>query len=69
MAKTALITWGGWDGHQPDKVAALFAEILRAEGAEVQVTDILECFDDATHCAPVMNCQSTSLRNASHIPP
>ena len=31
MAK-ALITWGGWDGHQPDKVAALFAEMLRAEG-------------------------------------
>jgi len=22
---TALITWGGWDGHEPDKVAALFA--------------------------------------------
>ena len=46
MAKTALITWGGWDGHQPDKVAALFAEMLRAEGFEVQVTDSLACFDD-----------------------
>jgi len=22
---TALITWGGWDGHELDKVAALFA--------------------------------------------
>ena len=19
----ALVTWGGWDGHQPDKVAAI----------------------------------------------
>ena len=28
----ALITWGGWDGHEPDKVAALFADILNAEG-------------------------------------
>ncbi|OYU40461.1 MAG: hypothetical protein CFE33_05155 [Pseudorhodobacter sp. PARRP1] len=45
MAK-ALITWGGWDGHQPDKVAALFAEMLRAEGMAVEVTDSLGCFDD-----------------------
>ena len=28
----ALITWGGWDGHQPDKIAAFFAEELRAAG-------------------------------------
>lgn len=45
MAK-ALITWGGWDGHQPDVVAALFAGWLREEGMEVQVTDSLSCFDD-----------------------
>ena len=47
MGKRALITWGGWDGHQPDKVAALFAELLRAEGFEVEVHDTLACFDDA----------------------
>ncbi|MEO5616054.1 MAG: ThuA domain-containing protein [Cypionkella sp.] len=42
----ALITWGGWDGHQPDKVAALFAEELRSAGMQVEVTDSLSCFDD-----------------------
>lgn len=42
----ALITWGGWDGHQPDKVAALFAGWLREAGMEVAVTDTLACFDD-----------------------
>ncbi|MDZ4310436.1 MAG: ThuA domain-containing protein [Cypionkella sp.] len=42
----ALITWGGWDGHQPDKVAAFFAEELRAAGMQVEVTDSLSCFDD-----------------------
>jgi type 1 glutamine amidotransferase len=42
----ALITWGGWDGHEPDKVAALFAEDLRDVGMEVQVFDTLACFDD-----------------------
>ncbi len=43
----ALITWGGWDGHEPDKVAAIFAAMLRDAGAEVTVTDSLDCFDDA----------------------
>ena len=47
MAKKALITWGGWPGHEPDKVAALFAADLQAEGFEVEVTDSLACFDDA----------------------
>lgn len=42
----ALITWGGWDGHQPDKVAAFFAEELRGAGMQVEVTDSLGCFDD-----------------------
>jgi len=42
----ALITWGGWPGHQPDRVAALFAGMLRAEGLTVEVTDTLACFDD-----------------------
>lgn len=46
MAKKALITWGGWDGHQPDVVAALFAGWLRDAGMEVEVTDSLSCFDD-----------------------
>ncbi len=42
----ALITWGGWDGHQPDKVAAFFAGELRSAGMQVEVTDSLGCFDD-----------------------
>ncbi len=46
MAKRALITWGGWDGHEPDKVAALFAGDLREAGFAVEVTDTLACFDD-----------------------
>jgi type 1 glutamine amidotransferase len=47
MVKRALITWGGWIGHEPDKVAALFAAELRTAGFEVQVTDSLACFDEA----------------------
>lgn len=47
----ALITWGGWDGHQPDVVAALFARWLREAGMEVEVTDSLSCFDDPSRLA------------------
>ncbi len=49
----ALITWGGWDGHEPDRVAALFAGWLREAGMEVQVTDSLSSFDDAQALAAV----------------
>ncbi|MCU0901120.1 MAG: ThuA domain-containing protein [Cypionkella sp.] len=47
----ALITWGGWDGHQPDLVAALFAGWLRDAGMEVEITDSLSCFDDPARLA------------------
>lgn len=47
----AIITWGGWDGHEPDKVAAFFADMLQAEGMAVEVTDTLHCFDDAAKLA------------------
>lgn len=43
----ALITWGGWEGHEPDLVADIFRRMLEAEGMEVTVTDSLDAFDDA----------------------
>ena len=46
MAQKALITWGGWAGHDPEKVATLFATDLSAAGFDVEVTDTLACFDD-----------------------
>ena len=50
MAK-ALITWGGWDGHEPDKVAALIGSMLTEAGCETEVHDTLACFDDAERTA------------------
>lgn len=46
MARKALITWGGWEGHEPEKVAELFRSILVDEGLEVEVSDTLDCFAD-----------------------
>ncbi|WP_275785928.1 ThuA domain-containing protein [Pararhizobium gei] len=37
MSKTALIFWGGWDGHTPDRSAAVVAEILTGHGFDVRV--------------------------------
>ena len=34
MTRKAMITWGGWDGHEPEKVANLFRGILEADGGE-----------------------------------
>lgn len=51
MAKRALIVWGGWDGHAPQAVAGAFADVLRADGFEVDVRDTLEPFADAAALA------------------
>jgi uncharacterized protein len=44
--RKALIVWGGWDGHEPDKVADLFDEILQAEGFATEVSNTLETLCD-----------------------
>lgn len=43
----ALITWGGWEGHEPEQVAQIFAAICKEGGLDPVVTDTLEVFDDA----------------------
>ncbi len=48
MTKKAMITWGGWDGHEPEACAKISAEILKAEGFEVEVHDTLDCYLDET---------------------
>jgi hypothetical protein len=47
MNKKALIVWGGWEGHEPQQCAAIFAPILEAEGFEVEVSDTLDSYLDA----------------------
>lgn len=43
---SALIVWGGWEGHEPALVAHLFQDLLEAEGFEVTVSDSLDSFLD-----------------------
>ena len=44
--KKALIFQGGWEGHEPQLVAARFAKILCEEGFQVEVSDTLDCLLD-----------------------
>lgn len=47
--KKALINWGGWDGHEPEACANLFAGILRNEGYDVDVVNDLDRYLDADY--------------------
>lgn len=44
--KKALIFKGGWDGHEPNLVAARFARLLEKNGIFTEVADGLECLSD-----------------------
>ena len=44
--KKALIFQGGWDGHEPQLVAARFGRLLEAEGFAVEISDTLDCLAD-----------------------
>lgn len=44
--KKALIFYGGWDGHEPDKVSARFAALLEKNGFSVDRAEGTECLAD-----------------------
>src|SRR4051794_31638076 len=46
MAKKALIVWGGWAGHEPEKVAAIFERVLKENKFDVEVSATLDAFND-----------------------
>lgn len=42
--RSALVVWGGWDGHEPKAVGEHFASILAGEGFSVESSDSLDSF-------------------------
>ncbi len=44
--RKALITWGGWNGHEPEQVAAVFKQVLEKENFHVEVFNDLTCLED-----------------------
>lgn len=47
--KKALILWGGWTGHEPEEMAALFSSELKKEGFDVEVENSLVPLEKAEH--------------------
>ena len=46
MSKSALMVWGGWEGHEPKQCVDIFAALLQAEGFEVTISDTLDAYLD-----------------------
>jgi len=42
--KSALIVWGGWDGHEPKQCVDVFAPYLQEQGFEVRISDSLDVY-------------------------
>jgi type 1 glutamine amidotransferase len=48
--KSALFVCGGWEGHEPERCAAIFAPYLEENGYEVEISDTLDSYlDDGDH--------------------
>ena len=73
MTGRALITWGGWDGHEPDQVAEIFRDILAEAGFAVAVADSLACLDEVDALGsydlivPVWTMSELSRERASNV--
>jgi type 1 glutamine amidotransferase len=46
MAKKALMTWGGWEGHEPKKCVEIFAPLLCESGFDVEIVETLDVYLD-----------------------
>ena len=44
--KKALIVWGGWDGHEPEKCVDIMAPLLQSEGFQVGISNTLDTYLD-----------------------
>ena len=44
--REALIVWGGWSGHEPEKGANILGGMLEAEGFKVYIENTTEAFAD-----------------------
>ena len=47
--KSALMVWGGWDGHEPKQCVDIFAPFLVAQGYDVRISDTLDVYLDEAY--------------------
>lgn len=44
MARSALMVWGGWEGHEPKQCVDVFAPYLQAQGFQVRIENTLDVY-------------------------
>lgn len=44
--RTALMVWGGWEGHEPKQCADIFAPWLESQGFKVEISHSLDAYLD-----------------------
>lgn len=44
--KSALIVWGGWEGHEPKQCVDIFAPWLESQGFKVEISHSLDSYAD-----------------------
>jgi len=44
--RSALMVWGGWDGHEPKQCVDIFAPFLEENGFQVRISDSLDVYLD-----------------------
>ena len=44
--REALIVWGGWSGHEPEKGAHIISDMLESDGFKVYIENTTEAFAD-----------------------
>ncbi len=49
MSKSALVVWGGWDGHEPRQCMEIFAPYLEGQGYDVRIENSLDVYEDADY--------------------
>jgi len=42
--RTALVVWGGWEGHEPKQCVDIFAPWLESQGFKVQISHTLDAY-------------------------
>src|SRR5580698_11387456 len=57
--RSALMVWGGWDGHEPRLTTERFASLLDQQGFAVEIHNDLDVYLDRDHLAEqnlIVNC-------------
>ncbi|MGZ5424854.1 MAG: hypothetical protein ACXW2V_09655, partial [Candidatus Aminicenantales bacterium] len=44
--RSALIVWGGWEGHEPKQCVDIFAPWLESQGFKVEISHTLDAYLD-----------------------